>query len=264
MRTTSPSATDDELVRGAIPLVHVIVGEIAGRLPGHVRRDELVSAGMLGLTQAAAAWDADRGVIFAGYARSRITGAVLDELRSRDWASRSVRRASRSHRLATNAFVAAQGRPPTPAELADVLGTGVDEVVRLQHDLARADVRSLETVADETNLPLLPDVPAEAVVAGELEEVLRSAVAALPERLRTVVVEYFFGERAMQSIADDLGVTESRVSQMRAEALALLRDGINAQLDPELVEDLGRTSGRVGRRKNRYYADVAARVRVAG
>lgn len=263
MRTT-PRPDADELVRGALPLVHVIVGEIAGRLPRHVRRDELASAGMLGLAQAAASWDAERGVGFASFARSRITGAILDELRSRDWASRSVRRASRTHRAAAQAFVGAHGRPPTPAELAGALGTGVDDVVRLQHDLTRADVRSLETVPEDADLPQLPDVPAEAVVAGELEVVLRGAVDALPERLRTVVTEYFFGERAMQAIADDLGVTESRVSQMRAEALALLRDGINAQLDPELVEDLGRTTGRVDRRKNRYYADVAERVRVAG
>jgi RNA polymerase sigma factor for flagellar operon FliA len=80
----------------------------------------------------------------------------------------------------------------------------------------------------------------------------------LPERLRHVVVQYFFEERSMQEIADELGVSESRVSQLRAEALALLKDGINSQLEPTAVAPEPRPNGRVARRKAAYYAAIAA------
>jgi RNA polymerase sigma factor FliA len=84
------------------------------------------------------------------------------------------------------------------------------------------------------------------------------AVGALPERLRRVVIGYFFEERSMQDLADELGVSESRISQLRAEALLLLRDGVNSQLEPDAVPEEARPNGRVARRKAGYFAAVAA------
>jgi RNA polymerase sigma factor for flagellar operon FliA len=144
--------------------------------------------------------------------------------------------------------------------VAERLGVPVDAVRRLTGDLARASVLSFESVfvdPDVTMPAACTLAPADELLARELKSVLGDAICALPERLRKVVVEYFFDERPMQEIADELGVTESRVSQMRAEALALLRDGINSQLDPDQVPDLGISHGRVGRRKAAYYAAVA-------
>jgi RNA polymerase sigma factor FliA len=86
---------------------------------------------------------------------------------------------------------------------------------------------------------------------------LTDAVATLPERLRKVVIGYFFEERSMQDLADELGVSESRVSQLRAEALLLLKDGINSQLEPDAVPEEARPNGRVARRKAAYYAAIA-------
>jgi RNA polymerase sigma factor FliA len=100
--------------------------------------------------------------------------------------------------------------------------------------------------------------PEEAILDRERKAYLADAIQALPERLRHVVVQYFFEEQSMQDIADELGVSESRVSQLRAEALALLRDGVNAQLDPDAVAPEPRPNGRVARRKAAYYAAVAA------
>jgi len=88
---------------------------------------------------------------------------------------------------------------------------------------------------------------------------LHNAIAALPDRLRQVVEGYFFAERQMTDIAAELGVTESRVSQLRAEALVLLRDGMNTYLDPELVESTDRPGGCVARRREAYYAQIASR-----
>ena len=237
-----------------------VVSEIVARVPRSVPRDDLVSAGMLGLTQAARGWDSSRGVSFEGYARIRINGAVLDELRDRDWASRSVRAEARRVHEATEELTATLGRAPSSREIAEHLGVRVDVIDRLSDDLARATVLSYEEVCADPHSPAVgnsvDDCPAEALVARELRSVLGDAVASLPERLRKVVIDYFFEERPMLEIANDLGVTESRVSQMRAEALALLRDGVNSQLDPEEV-DHDERGGRVGRRKAAYYAAIA-------
>src|ERR1044072_3349261 len=87
--------TEDELVSKNIPLVHYAVAEIAAKIPRHVSRDDLISAGMAGLAQAARNFDIERGIAFDRYASTRIRGALLDELRSCDWASRSVRSRAR-------------------------------------------------------------------------------------------------------------------------------------------------------------------------
>jgi RNA polymerase sigma factor for flagellar operon FliA len=260
---TNPSVPRSEaegLVQRGLPLVGYLVAEAAGRVPRWVQRDDLVSAGMFGLAQAIRAWDPERNVAFEVFARLRIHGAILDELRRCDWATRSTRAEVRRHRGCVDALTAELGRTPRTEEIAEALGTSVTEVHRLCTDAARASVLSFEAVFAEPELTAPPaesPEPTDVLLDRELNEVLGDAIHALPERLRTVVVDYFFDERPMQAIADDLGVTESRVSQMRAEALALLRDGINSRLEPELVPDLAAPRGRVARRKAAYYAAVA-------
>src|SRR3954453_12693136 len=95
------------------------------------------------------------------------------------------------------------------------------------------------------------------MVARERRAYLTDAVSTLPERLRKVVIGYFFEERSMQDLADELGVSESRISQLRAEALLLLKDGMNSQLEPDALAPEARPTGRVARRKAAYYSAVA-------
>ena len=264
---TAPSSSrhggddEDSLVRRGLPLVQYLVSDVAARVPRSVHREDLVSAGMLGLAQAARAWDPERGVAFESYARTRINGAILDELRGRDWASRSVRADARRLRDAGEELTTSLGRAPSTDEVAARLGVAPDAVRRLEGDVSRASVLSYDAVFADPDGPGSPaasgESPTDHLLSRELRAVLGDAVASLPERLRKVVIEYFFDERPMQEIADELGVTESRISQMRAEALTLLRDGVNSQLAPEEVEDLGVDHGRVGRRKAAYYAAIA-------
>jgi RNA polymerase sigma factor for flagellar operon FliA len=246
-----------------LPLVHHVVSDVVGRIPRFVDRDDLHAAGLLGLAQAARSFDPDRGVSFSTYARVRIRGAVLDELRSRDAVSRGTRRMATRLTGAGTELEAVLGRRASAAEIAGHLGLEEVDVRQVQDDVARA--ASLERpavtfgVADASDQVAAADAdPVSQLLDRELRGYLVDAVCALPERLRRVVVAHYLDGREMQEIAAELGVTPSRVSQLCAEGVALLRDGINAQLDPELVPDLTVTTGRVGRRKSAYYATVAS------
>ena len=252
---------EEELVRRGLPLVQYVTADVAARVPRSVPRDDLVSAGQMGLLHAARRWDPDRGVTFESFARTRIRGAMLDELRRRDWATRSTRADGRAAQAASADLSHRLGRTPTARELAAHLGVDVDDLHRVEADLHRATVMSLDGLLADTGAGEEPAAaggdPLAELLGRELKGALAAAVDVLPERLRTVVVGYFFDERQMLDIAKELGVTESRVSQMRAEALALLKDGIASQLDPETLPSLSSLHGRVARRKATYYAAIA-------
>jgi RNA polymerase sigma factor for flagellar operon FliA len=252
----------DELVREHLPLVGHLVRELLYRVPAHVNRDDLVSAGMTALVTAGRGFDPDRGTPFGRFATARIRGALLDELRGLDWASRSVRVRARRLEAAEQELTGALGRTPTSTELAQALGISVEEIGAVEEDVQRAVVLSLQGFTAGTGEDLITDRsagPEDLLLHRERLGYLADAVAALPERLRTVITGWFLEERPMAEIAAQLGVTESRVSQLRGEALTLLRDGMNAQLDPALVITTQRPGGCVARRREAYYADIASR-----
>jgi RNA polymerase sigma factor for flagellar operon FliA len=236
--------------------VHYAVADMASRLPKHVSRDDLVSAGMAGLAQAARSFDPDRGIRFDRYASGRIRGALLDELRSCDWASRTVRTKARRVSEATESLTATFGRAPTASELADHLGCGRREIETNATDVHRAMVLNYESLfTDATAEEMLASTaptPEDVILERERKAYLFDAVAALPERLRQVVMGYFFEERSMADLGNELGVSESRISQMRAEALSFLRDGIKSQLDPEEAANDDQPSPRSSRRRQAY------------
>jgi RNA polymerase sigma factor FliA len=251
----------EDLVRTHLPLVGHLVREMLGRLPAHVSREDLVSAGMAALATAAKSFDPERGTPFGSFASARIRGALLDELRGLDWASRSVRSRARRVEAAEQQLTAALGRTPTAAELAEALGVAVDEIKSVDEDVQRAVVLSLQGFPAGSAEDLVRERaagPEELILHRERIGYLRNAIDALPARLRRVVVAYFFEERPMAEIAAELGVTESRVSQLRTEALVLLRDGLNSHLDPKLVTTSDRPAGCVARRRESYFAEIAA------
>ena len=258
-RASAPDA--EQLVRDHLPLVHHVVADVIARVPRHVPRDELVSAALLGLVQAAKAYDPDRGVTFDRYARRRMQGALLDDLRSRDWASRGVRAQARRMRMTADELTVALGRTPSTAEAAARMGMTTEDVSRLAEDVHRATVLNYDSVfrdSDDSDALVAAEAdPGSVILERERRAYLIDAVAALPDRLRTVVVGCFFEERPMADIAAELGVTESRVSQMKSEALALMREGMQSQLEPEGSQDVPE-KGRVARRKAAYFAAVAA------
>jgi RNA polymerase sigma factor for flagellar operon FliA len=251
-----------QLVIDNLPLVGYVVSETAARLPAHVGRDDLSSAGATALVLAARSFDAARGVPFPRYATLRIRGALLDELRRSDWASRSVRSKARQRHTAVETLSNALGRTPSNSELANHLGVDPGQLASGEDDVHRAVVLSLSGFAEEWQVEELAPVgdvsPLDHILANERIGYIHDAVAALPERLRTVVVRYFFEELPMAEIAEELGVTESRISQMRAEALRLVREVLERELegrDTTSSADVGCAA----RRRLSYAAEVAAR-----
>ncbi|PRY18251.1 sigma-70 family RNA polymerase sigma factor [Kineococcus rhizosphaerae] len=254
------AAERSALVEKHLPLVGYITSEFIGRLPSHVSRDDLTSAGLMALFQASKAYDPTTGVPFNRYANTRIRGAILDDLRGQDWASRGVRSRQRKLAQTEDQLTAQLGRTPSGSELAASLGVSEKELAETRDEAQRSMVLSMQGFTAEgasldDHLPTHTPGPEQELLHRERLGYLRSAVACLPERLRAVVEGYFMQERPMAELAEELGVSESRISQMRAEALVLLRDGMNTHLSPEMVAQLP-GSGAAVKRKEAYYAAV--------
>jgi RNA polymerase sigma factor for flagellar operon FliA len=262
----SESQGTAKLIEEHLPLVKHIVFQVAVHFPRHVDRDELARAGALGLVEAARRYDESRGVPFDRFAAQRIRGAILDTVRAADWAPRSVRTLARKLEGVEQRLATELGRVPVAGEMAEALGMTPQELNRLQDRMFRSVVLALEhEVSDDTDEDLtLVDVlsdrgavePLEELETRELHAYLRDAVELLPERQRLVVVGYFLEGRTSQELARFLGVTESRVSQLRSEALAMLKEGIEAQYagKPAGAEAV---QGRVARRKAGYASAIA-------
>ncbi len=260
LTVAAPAAREiEELVREHMPVVGHLVRELLSRVPAHIHADDLCSAGFAALLGAARSFDAERGIPFHRYAAVRIRGALLDELRGQDWASRSVRSRARRIDGARQELTAALGRTPGDAEVAQMLGISVDEVASHDDDVQKAALLSLQGfasgVADEM-VTEQADGPEDLLLRRERLGYLHQAVQALPERLRQVVTGSFLQERPIQELAQQLGVTESRISQMRTEALRLLRDGLNSTLSPEMIAPT-RTDTLLGRRRTDYFQRIA-------
>ncbi|WP_066465487.1 sigma-70 family RNA polymerase sigma factor [Sanguibacter suarezii] len=253
-------ADQASLVTQNLPLIGYHVSELLMRVPSHVSRDELASAGALALVQAARAYDVTTGVPFNRYAAIRIKGAMVDELRSMDWVTRGARQRARRLTSVADDLTADLGRTPTRTELAAALGVDVSEVDSAREHAATR-VLSLEGYdgALAEVLPAREVGPEETVIVDERLRYLRAAVETLPERLRVVVEQVFFHDRSVTDIAKDLGVTQSRVSQLRAEAMLLLRDGLNTHLDPAMVPAAAQPEGVAQRRRETYFAAIAER-----
>ena len=257
--TKSVTREQERLIRENMALVGHMVREMLFKVPPHVHRDDLASAGYTALVTAAQAYDAGRGIPFGRFAAMRVRGALLDELRSMDWATRSVRARARRADVARQELTGKLGRTPTPTELAELLGVAVGELSNVDDDVQRAAVLSLqgfsagaEDMVTDTDLN-----PAEMLLHRERIGYLHDAVAALPERLRFVVEASFLRERPLAEVAAELGVTESRVSQLRTEALALLKDGLATHMEQQ--ETGSAKDGCVARRRAVYAAQIAAR-----
>lgn len=244
-----------------LPLVGHITRELAVRIPRHLDTDDLHGAGALALVQAARNFDPHLGVPFARFAALRIKGAMIDQMRSRDWATRSVRSRARALGSLTEQLTAVLSRAPTDTELASASGMSEPEIRAIREDTERASLLSLDPLStgEEGPAHLLEDaspLPEDAIVAAERLSYLHAAIAELPERTRFVVAGYYLGSRPLTELAEELGVTQSRASQLRAEGLDLLKQALGTLLEGQTPSE---ATGVRARRREAYVSAVARR-----
>lgn len=229
------------LVEQGIDVVPKVVASLAVHFPRHIDRAELVRAGMVGLVEAAHRFDASRGIPFERFAASRIRGAVLDALRADDWVPRSLRVAARRVELVESSLTFRYGRKPTLVELAAESGTSLERVVEVKALRERSMFSPLDspTSSDRSS----PRAIESALAADQLDAVdvlersellgyLRDAIHELPERQRQIILGQFLEGRSSDELARQLGVTRSRISQLRTVALHELRRSLLDHYEP--------------------------------
>lgn len=217
------------LVEDHLHLVGLEVRHASRNWPRHVDLGDVEAAARLGLLDAARRFDQGRGVPFASYAKLRIRGAILDALRDMDWVPRGVRHTARQLDHAASALTARLGRVPTDEELVAETGMGLDEIRRSRDRIANStmvhiddDARPGSSLAE---LLLCPATGAEQRIEDmEMRAMLGGALAALGERERQVICGIYLEGRQLAEIGVDLGVSESRVSQIHHATLQLLGD----------------------------------------
>lgn len=272
-------AETSAMIERNLPLVQHVLYQVAAHYPRHADREELAQAATLGLVEAAHRYDPSRGVPFERWAAVRVRGAIVDAARALDFAPRSLRAAAREVEEAQSTLLNKLGRTPTSGELAAQLNISDRELAELQGKVHRALVLSLDApCGEEDGDPLTladglietSDIdPSEQIEDREQAAYLRDALELLPDRLRVVVRGYFLEGRTSADLAEELSVTESRVSQMRSEGLALMRAGLQAQFDDSegataFAAAPHRESSRAAARKAAYSAALATRSSYAG
>lgn len=223
-----------ELMTQNLRLVHHVARQLVRTTRPDVEFDDLVSAGTIGLINAIDNFDVSRGLAFSTFAAPRIRGAILDDLRRRDPMPRSVRRKQRDLSRAREVLAARLDRQPTEEEMAEELGVEMEKLWRWQREADYASQVSLDLPADRssgtgaTPEELLADRGEANDVEGQVnlqEEIvqLRGEILNLKDQERLVLSLYYFEELRLHEIATVLGVSESRVSQIRTKAIANLR-----------------------------------------
>jgi len=221
--------TENDLVQQYLPLVSAILGRLAMTLPDHVDHDDLQSAGLVGLLQALRNYDPGSGNSFETYARVRIRGAMLDELRRMDWVPRTVHEKARKIQQTMGELEQKLGRSPTEAQVAKAMGLSASDYAKLLDEVRPAafvcldavssgengDTGSLyEVVADTTE-----EGPAEQASQHELKHVVLERMKELPEIQRKVLALYYGEDLHLREIAEVFGLTESRICQIHSQAI---------------------------------------------
>lgn len=245
LATTSPQSgslpqTEDERVEAHVPLVWSVVHGLAAQLPASVEVDDLFSAGMLGLLQAVRNFDPAANCSLETYARLRIRGAILDELRRLDWVPRSVHQKARRVRAATHQLEQAHGRAATDTEIARELGLTQAGYADLQADIQpitfvhldapmAADGDGETTVSDSIQDESQVD-PGEAVERRDLVALVFRQLEQLPAMQRKVLALYYHEGLRLRDIAAVFEITESRVCQIHSQAIATLKASLRRYL----------------------------------
>jgi RNA polymerase sigma factor for flagellar operon FliA len=224
---------ENDLVQQYLPLVGAILGRLAMTLPDHVDHDDLQSAGLVGLLQAVRNYDPGSGNSFETYARVRIRGAMLDELRRMDWVPRTVHEKARKIQNTMAELEQKLGCTPTEAQVAKAMNLSVTEYVKLLDEVRPAAFVCLDSVSANENgdsgslyevvADTSEDGPAEQTSQRELKQVVLERLKELPDIQRKVLALYYGEDLHLREIAEVFGLTESRICQIHSQAIMAIR-----------------------------------------
>lgn len=226
----------DALMTEYAPFVKRIAYHMITRLPSNVQLEDMVQAGMIGLFEALKGYDQSKGASFETYARIRIQGAMIDEVRRGDWTPRSVYKKSRQLSEAMRSVEREKGRDATDAEVAEYLEISIDEYYSMVQDAAGCQMLSYEDIAlaggsqDEYKSGNF-NGPYENIQEESFRNGLVDKIKHLPERERLVVSLYYDEEFNLREIGEILGITEGRVCQIHSQALVRLRARMTEWVD---------------------------------
>lgn len=223
---------DEALITRHAPLVKRIAFHVGGRLPDSIQMDDLLQAGMIGLLEAARHFDATHGASFETYASIRIRGAILDEVRRHNWLPRSVFTKARSIAEAIRQVENRTGHGASDSAIAEELGIPVSDYHSLLREARGQQVIHLQDYSQEgeDQCDLIADQQGDVTERLEMEEFrcqLTEQIAALPEKEKMVMALYYSEELNLREIGEVLGVSESRISQIRSQALLRLRSRLD-------------------------------------
>jgi len=226
------SQSDNEQIIMYTPLVKRIAYHLMSRLPPNVQQDDLIQAGLIGLLEALRNYDASQGASFQTYARIRIRGAMLDEIRKNDWAPRSVHRKARMVAEVVRDIENKTGRDARDHEIADALQVSLEDYHQLLqeasgHRVFSYDELEIESHGGFTGMVDRDKGPLEGLQSADFKKSLAEAIAGLPERERMVMSLYYDEELNLREIGAVIGVSESRVCQIHSQAVIRLQSRMN-------------------------------------
>ena len=227
------TSAENDLVERYLPLVASILGRLSMTLPEHVSHDDLYSAGLLGLLQALRNFDPTCGSSFETYARVRVRGAMLDELRRMDWVPRTIHEKARKIQAMLGQLEQKLGRTPTEAQMAKALDLSVREYNELLDEIRPASFVCLDSAGSSEDgdtgslYEVIADTseenPVEQVSQRELKQVILERLKELPEIQRKVLALYYVEDLHLREIAEVFGLTESRICQIHSQAILAIR-----------------------------------------
>lgn len=240
------SQQKDKLIMEYAPLIKFIAQKIAIRLPAHIELDDLISSGVIGLMDAMEKYDPSRDNKFKTYAEFRIRGAILDELRAQDWVPRSVRDKAKMLDRTIVKLESELGRAPTDEEAAEKLGMTLEGFYDLVNEVRPVSLLSIDDSTTFSNvdkksiLNILEGCklnnPFNQLKLKSVKGTVAKAIEDLPERQRLVLSLYYYEDLNLKEIGRILRVTESRVSQLHAQAIQRLRAKLTAQFEEQELE----------------------------
>lgn len=219
---------DNAQIEQYTPLVKRIAYHLMSRLPPSVQQDDLIQAGLIGLLEALRNYDASQGASFQTYARIRIRGAMLDEIRKNDWAPRSVHRKARMVSEVVREIENRTGRDARDNEIAKAMNLSLEEYHLLLQEASGHRVYSYEELeVESTGTGMAGNQrdkgPLEGLQSEHFKQSLADAIAGLPERERIVMALYYDEELNLREIGAVIGVSESRVCQIHSQAVIRLQ-----------------------------------------